>query len=95
MVSVTVVVQIGNTDDKLTQKKWASFVASMNEVVRGRASCVHFCGHSDGNAVWQNWCIVATVDEAWVENLRATIEHCRKRYDQDSAAVMFGNTEFI
>lgn len=95
MSNFTVVVQIGNTDDKLPQARWAEFVAAMREVVACRASCVHFDGHSIGDARWQNWCIVATVDETWFTSIREAIEHCRKRYDQDSAAVLFGHTEFI
>lgn len=42
----TLVVLIGNSDDKLTQKQWAGFVLELTDCIERRAAHVHFWGGS-------------------------------------------------
>jgi len=91
----TVVVQIGNSDNKLTQGDWANFAASMNLVVRSNVYRVHFCGGSDWDAPWQNACWVCEILGNQVNELQEAITNCRKSYSQDSVAVVVGDTTFI
>jgi len=39
---VTVSLQIGNSDDRLTQKEWASFVRDIKEALVVNEAFVHF-----------------------------------------------------
>lgn len=59
--TTTVVVQIGNSDDGLTQADWARFSNETDAVMRAHVDRLHFHGHSHGNAKWQNACWVAEI----------------------------------
>lgn len=88
----TVTIQIGNSDDKLTQSRWSMFVKELNNIVTVDCGQVHFCGHSAGDAPWQNHCVVAECDDlGW---LQARLAELAGRYDQDSIAMTAGNTVF-
>jgi len=52
----TVVIQIGNSDDKLTQLEWAKFVNDIKHLVNNHAKEVHFFGGSSNWENWQNTC---------------------------------------
>lgn len=89
---VTAVVQIGNSDNKLTQSEWAHFAECMREAVSENVFRIHFSGGSDWDAPWQNACFVAEVNDEQVSGLVDAVTKCRKQFYQDSAAVTFGNT---
>ncbi len=91
----SVVVQIGNSDNKLTQNMWAHFVVYMRSAIEETVYRVHFQGGSDWDAPWQNACWVCEVLPEQIEPLREAVTKCRKQFDQESAAIMFGETEFI
>ena len=93
----TVAIQIGNSDDKLTQKQWAMFVAELRDHVE-RCDCkIHFWGASVNYEPWQNLCCICGVPsrDGLLERFTRGITNIRKRYDQDSAAVLIGETLFI
>jgi hypothetical protein len=91
----TAVIQIGNSDNKLSQNMWAHFVASMRHEIECSVYRIHFQGGSDWDAPWQNACWVCEVRPEQIEPLREAVAKVRGQYDQDSAAVVFGDTEFI
>lgn len=91
----TAVIQIGNSDNKLTQGNWANFVASMRHEISRSVYRIHFQGGSDWDAPWQNACWVCEVRPEQIEPLREAVAKVRGQYEQDSAAVVFGETEFI
>jgi len=109
MSSKTFTVQIGNSDDKLTQKEWSNFVRDLERDFGKLMSEVHFSGSSPSNAMWQNFCMVAVVDEVYIraglgwESFREYIDYAIKptlavlcqRYKQDSIALTIGETVFI
>jgi hypothetical protein len=89
-----IVVSIGNSDDRLTQKEWNKFVEDVIDAV-ARAGKVHFFGGASTFAPWQNVAWIAEVKPKDMDSLTATIQHIRERYKQDSAFVMIGEGRFI
>ena len=90
----TVTLQIGNSDDKLTQLEWATFIARVKDLLEETAgTVVHFFGCSYGIECWQNAC--------WVFETENPIQICvemkklREKYKQDSVAWTEGGTAFI
>ena len=73
----TIVVQIGNSDDKLTQKRWSAFCREIYAILRQYA------------------CFVAVFDEALLVHVFRDIKHQRHQFNQDSVAVVIGDTEFV
>lgn len=90
---MTVVIQIGNTDNKLTQQEWSQFILEMREVIHQYLGTVHFFGGSATYEPWQNVCWVVEVNSLDAFCKEATV--LRQKYKQDSVAVTVGNTEFI
>ena len=95
MHTSTVVIQIGNTDNKLTQGEWSNFVHSMHTTIASNVYRIHFRGGSDWDAPWQNGCWVCEVTPDQVDALKASVAACRKAYRQDAAAFTAGQSEFI
>ena len=93
-MSTTIVIQIGNSDNKLTQCMWAHYVEYMRAAIANIVYRMHFQGGSCFDAPWQNACWVCEVDIARIDDLKAAVTHCRKQFEQDSAAVTTGETEF-
>lgn len=92
----TITVQIGNSDDKLTQKGWSYFVKEIASALEEREITVHFFGTSPGNDEWQNACWVFNhEDNAKLTGLKWEIKRIRKKYMQDSVAWTEGETRFI
>lgn len=91
----TVTLQIGNTDDKLTQEEWANYVADMRAAIMSLASQTHFFGGASNWDRWQNvaWIVVCGPGE--IEQLKTAASAVRKQYRQDSVAWLVGDTEFI
>ncbi len=90
--TMTVVVQIGNSDDKLTQREWVQFIMDTRSLVNSLAQ-IHFSGGSSPTAVWQNYCIVAEARS--LNDLRSRLADLATRYRQDSIALTLGKTEFV
>lgn len=91
----TCTIQIGNSDDKLTQREWARFVDDTRAEVASLATAVHFTGFSPSDAVWQNACIVAEIDRAVIDGLTKRLAVLATHYRQDSIALTVGETEFV
>lgn len=92
---VTAIVQIGNSDDRLTQKEWASFCKDITTRIEFYARGIHFAGNSPGDAEWQNACWVFEVAENRIDHLCKMLEDGRKQFGQDSIALTLGNTIFL
>lgn len=106
-MSNTVVIQIGNTDDKLSQERWAAFVGQLERAIQ-RLGDVHFFGCSMPDSPWQNCCAVVEVEDLvwknydwasfdeWVKHvITPGLADLRDRYNQDSIAMTLGHTEFV
>lgn len=84
---MTITIQIGNSDDKLTQAKWANYVFDVATMVASHKCEVHFFACSAGSEIWQNaaWVIVCD-DENERKLLKDSIATIREGYNQDSVA---------
>ena len=95
MKTECVVIQIGNSDDKLTQKEWAQYNFHVTTMLHGFAIETHFAGASNGTASWQNACWVVVIPRDERESLFVNLRGIAKQFRQDSIAVMVGETEFL
>lgn len=92
----TAVIQIGNSDDKLTQRDWSRFVKDVEFAVSASCGQIHFSGFSPGGEPWQNFCIVAQIDiDPGEDLLRGYLSELVEKYKQDSIALMIGETKFV
>lgn len=91
----TVIIQIGNSDDKLSQSRWSDYVETARRIIQMQASEIHFFGGSLTWDTWQNvaWVIYITEEDAF--NLKNELFLIRKKFGQDSVAWTIGDTEFI
>lgn len=91
----TITIQIGNSDDKLTQKEWAQFVDAVHMSISNRCEEMHFSGGSSNNAIWQNFAWVFTCQEKHIDTLKSRISAVGGTFKQDSVAWTEGETLFI
>lgn len=91
----TAVVIIGNTDNKLTQQEWSRFYTSVDSALTGASVSMEFSGASHGAAPWQNACWVATLRRGVEMDLRHALAQLAAQFEQDSIALLVGETEFV
>lgn len=91
----TITVQIGNSDDKLTQKQWAEFVSNTIYWITKFCSEIHFSSGSPSNSPWQNYSITFEIDDSKIVWVKENLIELRKKYNQNSIAWMECNTDFI
>ena len=95
MTSLTVTIQIGNSDDKLTQREWSDFAKEIGKIVACWSNCVHFHGASSPLAEWQNACWVVVIDSDRLHAMEEAFTSIRTKYRQDSIAITTGETRFV
>jgi hypothetical protein len=91
----TASILIGNTDNKLAQLEWAAFVLQTKEHVEAHAHRVHFFGAPPNYEVWQNACWVIELNDDKLPSLKEGLTAIRKKFRQDSVALLVSQTEFI
>jgi hypothetical protein len=94
------VIQIGNSDDKLSQMKWSEFVSDVQDFVTRWNYPIYFHGCSVASAPWQNACWVLDSrnlvgETAAIDILRQELGKLAKKYKQDSIALTLGFTEMV
>ena len=90
----TTIIQIGNSDDKLTQAQWAHFFKRVDNAVRSRASQIHFSGTSHPSAEWQNAAWIFEIEETPSLRLYDDMKVLCEMFNQDSIAWTEGKTIF-
>ena len=91
----TITVQIGNSDDKLTQREWSAFCQKLFMWCDSFGN-IHFAGGSPTEKFWQNYAVVFNMrDESDEPYLKDQISRLGQRFNQDSIAWTEGETEFI
>lgn len=90
----TTVIQIGNSDDKLTQAQWAHFFKRVDNAVRSRANQIHFSGTSHPFAEWQNAAWIFEIEETPSLRLYDDMKVLCEMFNQDSIAWTEGKTIF-
>lgn len=88
----TVTIQVGNTDNKLTQQEWADFVEKTGEMIGAFANHIYFFGAPPSYEEWQNACWVIQCGDP---RLKRELEKIRAKYKQDSVAWTEGETIFL
>jgi hypothetical protein len=93
----TVTIQIGNSDDKLTQLEWSNFVDMVDKAICGFRGVPHFAGGSATEKPWQNYCFVFELDEdpLITKSFQRQLKDLRAQYKQDSVAWVEGITLFV
>ncbi len=87
---------IGNTDNKLTQQEWSSFICDVETVLEGMP--LHGAWFSRPDAPWQNACWLMDISQnspVYIEDLKARLVRLADRYRQDSIAWAVAETEFL
>lgn len=90
---MVLVITIGNSDNKLTQKRWSSFASHINDIVGQFADTVYFAGASNSTSEWQNACWVFECDDE--SDLTTYLVTAASLYNQDSIALTRGETELV
>lgn len=92
-----VTLQIGNSDDKLTQLQWSNFVDTVGKAIALFGGKTHFSAGSSNEKPWQNYCWVfeLNIDPLVTQSFQKQLKEVRKHFQQDSVAWTEGNTEFI
>lgn len=88
---MTLIILIGNSDNKLTQQRWSAYVEDCDNLIRLNSNRVHFRGSSPSIAPYQNHCWVVEP----LDNFLKALSAIGKKYNQDSIAVINGETSFI
>lgn len=91
----TITVQIGNSDNKLTQAEWAEFSEKIDKLIRFGSHAIHFWGGSVAWAAWQNVAWVFECEDKKIPALKETLCMIRSMYKQDSIAYTEGDTELL
>lgn len=91
----TATIQIGNTDNKLTQQEWAEFCKTVEATIQKHDCAVHFYGFPPGDAKWQNAAWVIAVPFGALTSLRFHLAGIAGEYRQESIAVTIGETVFV
>lgn len=95
-------ISIGNTDNKLTQQRWASFCTFTRAAVLRTANQpggdILFEGYSTPDAPWQNacWALGLPYGQEDVAALKRELADIAHHFDQDSIAYALAPvTEFL
>jgi hypothetical protein len=91
-----VTVSIGNTDNKLTQQEWNNFVTEIQDVIMLLDELqIRFFGGASNWEPWQNVAWILEGSASDIEHLHDAVKSIRRRYDQDSAFMLFGQGMFV
>lgn len=88
-------VAIGNSDDKLTQERWSTFVTDLELVVLAVGVRLHGTWSSMSTSVYQNACVAFEIEPAREDDLRAALSGLRLKYGQEAIALNLSETEHI
>jgi len=91
----TITIQIGNSDNKLTQEEWANYVATVKGAVQEYCGYVHFFGGPSNWEYWQNAAWVVECHADYIKPMQEALLDIRKAFGQDSVAWTEGVTQFI
>jgi hypothetical protein len=92
---MTTIIQIGNSDDKLTQAQWALFYRRVDIAVRTRARQVYFSGASHPSVEWQNAAWIFEIGEEASSELYDYMKTLCEWFNQESIAWTEGSTILV
>lgn len=88
-------IQIGNTDNKLTQQEWSEYVEAVHAATTVDGIETHFFASSEGSKPWQNACWVVAIRETELDPMLSSVKKIRKQYKQESVAIVLGDVRLI
>lgn len=91
----TVLIQIGNSDDRLTQKLWSEYYSDVERLVDIYTEEVFFKGCALPNSQYQNAAFIVLLEEKDIDAFKKSLQNVRRKYFQNSIAIQIGETEFI
>lgn len=92
----TITIQVGNSDNKLSQAQWADFCNIIQSEIVISGGIIHFSAPSVGWANWQNAAWVFEIEnDPRLSLLKQSISVIGKANQQDSVAWTEGITEFV
>jgi hypothetical protein len=91
----TITVQIGNSDDKLTQSEWSDYVDNTKRYIQSFCEKMHFFGGSATYKSYQNVAFVFEIRDRYIEELEQKLKEIRESFKQDSIAWSESVTKFI
>lgn len=97
-VALCATVQIGNSDDKLSQVRWSEFVQDMDLLIARHSRVIHFRGGSGFDQRWQNAAWIFEIHNPTPESLRnleLALGVVARKFWQEAIAVTYGETKFI
>jgi hypothetical protein len=93
---ITVYASVGNSDDKLSQSCWSSYVRQFVINIRRHAEQVHGEWYSAPDTPFQNACVCFEISgDDRIEHLKMVLGDLADRNNQDSIAWAIAETEFI
>ena len=95
MNSVSITIQAGNTDNKLTQQEWSKFVRRISEVLGCYELARHFFGGPETWAYYQNACWVCEVAPSRLDELKLALTSVRQLYQQEAICLITGQAEML
>lgn len=94
---MTVIIGIGNSDNKLTQEAWSRYCRETDGAIRSRMTTVFFHGFTPSDAPKQSasWVFEQPAPLSQWEGLLTELRDIAGKYRQDSIAVTCGETEIV
>jgi hypothetical protein len=86
MASIIVTVEVGNTDNKLTQAAWSNFWSMVNVAICCTNPEIYGTRESCSISPYQNACWHFSIDTDKVEGLKAALVNLARDFGQDSIA---------
>ena len=78
--------EIGNSDDKLTQARWAAFCQDTDDIIRFTAARIFGVRYSEPASEYQNACWHFTIRPSEAGSLKAELAENAAEYQQESIA---------
>lgn len=86
MSNAVVYIGIGNSDDKLTQLRWAAFQLDVKRILRDHRAVIIGEWHSAPDSSFQNACFAIDGDHPELPEIQGELTALAKIYDQDAIA---------
>lgn len=102
MGTTAIVIAIGNSDDKISQREWSELWALFHDEIAGLARYagvdLHGVWHSAPNSRYQNASWSISIDDDMLvhtRSLKTVLQEFLWRYEQDTMAWTTGRTELV
>lgn len=91
----TMIICIGNTDNKLTQQSWFAFSNEIHLIIEQYPHTLHFFGGPPTHSPYQNVLWMFEIKEEYIIALKDKVKEVRETFGQDSVFVMVSDGEFV